>query len=117
MPDHAAGVPAGSPAMDVDLPARYPTVVPILHRRGRSRARGQLCGVVWRDGDVVLSKFFRRGQRDEKLEQGLEKTRRGVFRQVIEIFQRGEIDEDFYDDLEAVLIGADIGVETTELLM
>jgi fused signal recognition particle receptor len=66
---------------------------------------------------VVLSRFFRRGQRDEKLEQGLEKTRRGVFRQVIEIFQRGEIDEDFYDDLEAVLIGADIGVETTELLM
>ena len=66
---------------------------------------------------VVLKKLFRIGPRDEKLEQGLEKTRRGVFRQVIEIFQRGEIDEDFYDDLEAVLIGADIGVETTELLM
>ena len=66
---------------------------------------------------MVLSRFFRRGQRDQKLEQSLEKTRRGVFRQVIEIFQRSEIDEDFYDDLEAVLIGADIGVETTELLM
>jgi fused signal recognition particle receptor len=66
---------------------------------------------------VVLKKLFRIGPRDEKLEQGLEKTRRGVFRQVIEIFQRGEIDDDFYDDLEAVLIGADIGVETTELLM
>jgi fused signal recognition particle receptor len=66
---------------------------------------------------VVLSRFFRRGQRDQKLEQSLQKTRRGVFRQVIEIFQRGEIDEDFYDDLEAVLIGADIGVDTTEQLM
>jgi fused signal recognition particle receptor len=66
---------------------------------------------------VVLSRFFRRGQRDQKLEQSLQKTRRGVFRQVIEIFQRGEIDDDFYDDLEAVLIGADIGAETTDLLM
>ncbi len=66
---------------------------------------------------MVLSRFFRRGQRDEKLEQGLQKTRRGVFRQVIEIFQRSEIDDDFYDDLEAVLIGADIGAETTDLLM
>ncbi|HEX5506482.1 MAG TPA: signal recognition particle-docking protein FtsY [Thermomicrobiales bacterium] len=66
---------------------------------------------------MVLRKLFRIGPRDEKLEQGLEKTRRGVFRQVIEIFQRGEIDDDFYDDLEAVLIGADIGVETTERLM
>ena len=66
---------------------------------------------------MVLSRFFRRGQRDQKLEQSLQKTRRGVFRQVIEIFQRSEIDEDFYDDLEAVLIGADIGVDTTEQLM
>ncbi len=66
---------------------------------------------------MVLSRFFRRGQRDQKLEQSLQKTRRGVFRQVIEIFQRSEIDEDFYDDLEAVLIGADIGADTTDLLM
>jgi fused signal recognition particle receptor len=66
---------------------------------------------------VVLSRFFRRGQRDQKLEQSLQKTRRGVFRQVIEIFQRSEIDEDFYDDLETVLIGADIGADTTDLLM
>ena len=66
---------------------------------------------------MVLSRFFRRGQRDQKLEQSLQKTRRTVFRQVIEIFSRGEIDDDFYDDLEAVLIGADIGADTTDLLM
>ncbi len=66
---------------------------------------------------MVLSRFFRRGQRDAKLEQGLQKTRRGVFRQMIELFQRSEIDEDFYDDLEALLIGADIGAETTDLLI
>jgi len=47
----------------------------------------------------------------------LQKTRRGVFKQVIEIFQRSEIDEEFYDDLEAVLIGADIGADTTDQLM
>jgi len=65
----------------------------------------------------VIFKLFRRGQRDQKLEQSLQKTRRGVFKQVIEIFQRSEIDEEFYDDLEAVLIGADIGADTTDRLM
>src|SRR2546423_801640 len=48
MPDHAAGVPTGSPAMDVDLPARYPTVVPILHRGGPSR--------VWDEGPDSLAR-------------------------------------------------------------
>ncbi len=65
----------------------------------------------------MIFKLFRRGQRDQKLEQSLQKTRRGVFKQVIEIFQRSEIDEEFYDDLEAVLIGADIGADTTDQLM
>ncbi len=65
----------------------------------------------------MIFKLFRRGQRDQKLEQSLQKTRRGVFKQVIEIFQRSEIDEEFYDDLEAVLIGADIGADTTDRLM
>jgi len=65
----------------------------------------------------VIFKLFRRGQRDQKLEQGLQKTRRGVFKQVIEIFQRSEIDDDFFDDLEAVLIGSDIGADTTDQLM
>jgi fused signal recognition particle receptor len=66
---------------------------------------------------VIFRRILRRGPRDEKLEQSLQKTRRGVFRQVIELFQRTEIDDDFYDDLEALLIGADIGVETTDQLM
>ena len=65
----------------------------------------------------MILKFFRRGQRDEKLEQSLQKTRRGVFKQVIELFQRTEIDDDFYDDLEALLIGADIGADTTDQLI
>lgn len=65
----------------------------------------------------MLQRIFRRAPRDPKVEAGLRKTREGVFRQVIEIFQRGEIDAEFYDDLEAVLIGADIGVETTEQLL
>ena len=65
----------------------------------------------------MIFKLFRRGQRDQKLEQGLQKTRRGVFKQVIEIFQRSEIDDDFFDDLEAVLIGSDIGADTTDQLM
>lgn len=65
----------------------------------------------------MLQRIFRRGSRDPKVEAGLRNTREGVFKQVIEIFRRTEIDADFYDDLEAVLIGADIGVETTEQLL
>ena len=65
----------------------------------------------------MILNFFRRGQRDEKLEQSLQKTRRGVFKQVIELFQRREIDAAFFDDLEALLIGADIGVDTTDQLL
>jgi len=53
-----------------------------------------------------------------KLRKGLEKTK-GSFIKNIETVVLGyaNIDDDMYDDLEAVLLTSDIGVETTEYLM
>lgn len=57
---------------------------------------------------------------DEKLRQfdeSLRRTRRTFFTQVAELFQRETIDDELWDDLEALLIQADVGVETTEELI
>ena len=53
-----------------------------------------------------------------KLRKGLEKTKHSLI-QNIETVVRGyaKIDDDMYDDLEAVMLTGDIGVETTEYLL
>ncbi|MCC6630295.1 MAG: signal recognition particle-docking protein FtsY [Chloroflexi bacterium] len=63
---------------------------------------------------MILDWFRRRRQQDvEKTTAGLQKTRQRLFTQLATLFERTELDAAFYDDLEAILIGADIGVETT----
>ncbi len=54
----------------------------------------------------------------DKLKAGLEKTRKS-FTEKIEQLVTGyaTIDEEFLDDLEAVLLSADVGVQTTTLLL
>ncbi|MEG6584076.1 signal recognition particle-docking protein FtsY [Dendrosporobacter sp. 1207_IL3150] len=54
----------------------------------------------------------------DKLKAGLEKTRKG-FTEKIEQLVMGyaKIDDEFLDDLEAVLLSADVGVHTTSKLM
>src|SRR6476619_5612544 len=49
----------------------------------------------------------------EKVEEGLTRTRRGLFRQVVSLFEVDEITEDIWEDLETLLIQADLGVDTT----
>lgn len=45
--------------------------------------------------------------------EGLEKTRKGLVEKVTELItRRKKIDEDFYEELEEILIGADVGVTT-----
>ena len=67
---------------------------------------------------MVFSRLFRRRSEPEpNLEQGLAKSRRGIFKDIANLFERSEITDDLFDDLEALLIQADLGVETTiELL-
>ena len=51
----------------------------------------------------------------EKLKAGLKKTKDSVFKQVNDIFKHFvSVDEDMLEELEEVLIAADVGVEATE---
>ncbi|MCQ2431437.1 MAG: signal recognition particle-docking protein FtsY [Clostridia bacterium] len=54
----------------------------------------------------------------EKLKAGLQKTKDAVFKQVSSLFSRyTDIDDDLYDELEEILITADVGVNTTEEIL
>lgn len=50
----------------------------------------------------------------DKLFAGLTKTREQMDENLAEIFSEEEIDDDFYDDLEELLILSDVGVKATE---
>ncbi len=66
---------------------------------------------------MVLRRLFRRrAEPDTQLEKGLEKTRRGVFSEITKLFDRSEIDEELYDDLEMLLIQADVGWDVSQQL-
>jgi fused signal recognition particle receptor len=47
----------------------------------------------------------------------MKKTRRGFFGRIADIFTASEIDEDSWDDVEALLVQADVGVPTTMQLI
>lgn len=54
----------------------------------------------------------------EKLKAGLQKTKDAVFKQVSSLFSRYTvIDDDLYEELEEILITADVGVGTTEEIL
>ena len=54
----------------------------------------------------------------EKLKAGLLKTKRAIFGKIEDLFSRfAKVDEDLFDELEELLIEADVGVETTEELL
>jgi fused signal recognition particle receptor len=65
--------------------------------------------------------LFRRAapkeQVEEKTEVALTRTRRSWFGRIAGILDRGDIDEDTWLDLEEVLLGADVGVRTTEKIL
>jgi fused signal recognition particle receptor len=61
--------------------------------------------------------FFKRlfsSEKKESLNQGLEKTRTGFFSKLAKIIVgKSQVDEEVLDNLEEMLIGSDVGVETT----
>jgi fused signal recognition particle receptor len=62
-------------------------------------------------GNMALS-FF------SKLKEGLEKTRKGITDKIDDLFTRyGEIDDDLFEELEEILITADVGMQTTMKLI
>ena len=57
-------------------------------------------------------------QEEQKIEQATEKSRRGLFGQIAQLFAADDpITDEFWDDLEALLIQGDVGVETTQYLV
>lgn len=54
----------------------------------------------------------------EKLKQGLKKTKDSVFKQVNDIFKSFvSVDEDMLEELEEVLIAADVGIDASETII
>ena len=52
-----------------------------------------------------------------KLAQGLKKTKEAIAKKFYSLFTGRALDEDFFDDLESVLISSDMGVEATEQIL
>ena len=52
-----------------------------------------------------------------RLKQGLSRTKQNLLGPLEDLLKRGKLDEEFYADLEAVLIQADVGVSTADKLL
>jgi len=66
---------------------------------------------------MVLKFFRRKSAPDVQIEQVLEKTRRGVFSEISKLFDRSAIDDDLYEELEMLLIQADVGWDVSQKLV
>jgi fused signal recognition particle receptor len=54
---------------------------------------------------------------EAKTEQALARTRRSWFGRITGILDRGRIDEDLWIELEEIMLGADVGLKTTEKIL
>jgi fused signal recognition particle receptor len=64
----------------------------------------------------VFRRLFRSEEKSaggQKIQQSLSKTRQGVFGRIGSLFQANEITDELWDELEALLIQADVGIDTT----
>ena len=60
-----------------------------------------------------FKKFFTR-EKEQELEQGLEKTKAGLFSKITKaVAGKSTVDAELLDELEAILISSDVGLETT----
>ena len=54
---------------------------------------------------------------EQQTEKALQRTKHSWFGQIAGLFDRGSIDETLWEDLEELLIGADVGVQTTQTIL
>ncbi len=60
-----------------------------------------------------FKKFFTR-EREEDLDKGLEKTKTNLFSKITKaVAGKSTVDEEFLDELEGILVSADVGLDTT----
>ena len=52
-----------------------------------------------------------------KIAQALKKTKENFSKKMYALFAGRALDDDFYDELEAILIGADVGVTAAEQII
>src|SRR5262249_24412979 len=99
-----------------------------LHLRGRCQRPGLLrarapvgrerSGAVIGASAILTSTMLNRLFRREKLDQGVEKSRTGFFGRIRTLLTAERpIDDDLWDELEELLIQADVGVQLTDELM
>ena len=48
-------------------------------------------------------------EQQERVEEGLTRTKRGFFKQIVSLFEVDEITEDIWEELETLLIQGDVG--------
>jgi len=53
----------------------------------------------------------------EKIKKGLTKTRENLSTQITDLFHNKKIDEAFFEELEIILLTADVGIQATEMLI
>src|ERR1700687_1358225 len=59
----------------------------------------------------MISRWF-------KLDKGVEKSREGVFARIASVFEQARpVDDTLWDELEELLLQADVGVHTTDQLL
>jgi len=54
---------------------------------------------------------------EQRTEEALERTRRGFFGHIASLFDRGGIDDQLWEELEELLIAADVGVVTAQRIL
>ncbi len=66
-----------------------------------------------------MLRFLRRSEREdrERTRSAVRRTGQRWFRRMTSVFQRSQIDDDMWDELEEILISADVGVPTTMKLL
>ncbi|MBM2827224.1 MAG: ftsY, partial [Dehalococcoidia bacterium] len=65
---------------------------------------------------MVLGLFRRRDNKD-KIEQGLHRTKETWFSRIARLLEGQSIEAEVWDELEELLVSADVGVETAEALI
>lgn len=69
----------------------------------------------------MFSRLFKKPEEkriaDEKIHDSLAKTRRGFFGQIGDLFQSSELTDETWEDLETLLIQADVGGSTSQALV
>src|SRR5215208_5643319 len=63
------------------------------------------------EGEAIPQEFV------DKTDQAVERTRRSWFRRLVGVFERSQIDDELWEELEEILICVDVDAETTEKIL